>query len=269
MAIATPPRQQHTTGTLWFVAGIALVIAAFGIVYSLAHTGAGPTVNVFAPIPITVPNRAIAAELPAGDVKAFKVISDLSVFDLQYWKPVPPDEVNTRWSPALYSNVLRIRKVAPGRWFSAHYATSGSAIDLRCISHPARAFDKPKSKVHETDAEYEYGMLVDLGDLPVGREAEVVIQGIYWNGFSDEHGESASTYTDTDYDEAEDLELLVVAPGKKPLKSIELLASVGDSPAKISFRGKRELEVGPKGSFARWSIHNLEPSEHYTMRWGW
>jgi hypothetical protein len=157
--------------------------------------------------------------LPKPTYGEYKLIKDISIFDLRGWKPVPEDEINSKYSPANYINYLHIKKTKPIDKIVAHYATGGYDIDLRCITHNYKTFQQtPGSDDHP--GEKYYAIEIDVSGVPLNEEFLVLIEATYWNGFNNIITESASTYTDKEIEGLEELSLIVLLPYDKPIKDV-------------------------------------------------
>ena len=149
---------------------------------------------------------------PEGD--AFRLLRDISIFDLRAWKVVPTALRAQRISPVNYINYLHVKKVRAADTFIAHYSTSGSAIDLRCITHNARITQK---QISDPVAPKSYAVEVDVRSVPLNREFMIVIEGTYWNSFQNLTEETAGTYIDPDGRQLEELALIVYYRNRSPL----------------------------------------------------
>ena len=215
-------------------------------------------------VPPVTPKVVTQLAESSGD-EYFDLIKDISVFDLRSWKPTPPNEQQSRYSPVNYINYLHVRKKKQALKFVAHYATGGYAIDLRCITQESSIFQKA-SIAHEDGK--AYSVEVDVEREPVGSEFLVVIEGTYWNGFSNPHEETASTYTDRDISKLGELALVVLFPDDKPFTFFELLTKRGSDHDRRDHDNSRQYADREK-RFIYWSIRGREPETHYKIKWNW
>jgi hypothetical protein len=151
----------------------------------------------------------------------------------------------------------------------AHYATSGSAIDLRCITQEAQILQQATPVEHAGQQVKEYEVDVNIADVPIGKEFLIVIEGTYWNSFQNLTQESASTYTDEDIAQLDELSLFVLLPENKVLKGYSLWSQKTGSAAKSEFRGDNRLYADRDGRFLYWNIGERKPDHHYELTWTW
>ncbi|MBE9585167.1 hypothetical protein IM792_11965 [Mucilaginibacter sp. JRF] len=104
-----------------------------------------------------------------------------------------------------------------------HYATSGYAIDMRCITNNSKFYQKEKPSNHDGKSYKEYALVIDIKDIPLNQEFLIVVEATYWNGFKNPLEEDASTYTDDEIHGLDELGLIIFFPESKPFKSIEKL----------------------------------------------
>jgi hypothetical protein len=200
---------------------------------------------------------------PEGD--AFRLLRDISIFDLRAWKVVPAALKMQRISPVNYINYLHVKKVRAADTFIAHYSTSGSAIDLRCITHNARISQR---QISDPVAPKSYAVEVDVRSVPLNREFMIVIEGTYWNSFQNLSEETAGTYVDPDGQQLEELALIVLLPESKPFKRTDRLT--GDEKSNdIPYRGDESFYADREGRFIYWSIKEREVGRHYYVKWAW
>src|SRR5215216_1876086 len=196
---------------------VALITAIGAAFTGYIARGAGekpPAIQVV-PVPDQITKTSKLADSSSPGIS---ILKDISIFDLRSWRQVPPDQVDKRYSPVNYINYLHVKKTRPEKRLIAHYATGGSAIDLRCITHGAKIYLREDPEEHAGSEVKEYAVEVDIEDVPVGKEFLVVIEATYWNSFQDPLNESASTYTDDDIDELNELALIILLPESKTLK---------------------------------------------------
>jgi hypothetical protein len=200
---------------------------------------------------------------PEGD--AFRLVRDVSIFDLRAWKMVPLNLSTQRVSPVNYINYLHVKKVRAADTFIAHYSTSGSAIDLRCITHNARITQKQMS---DPVAPKSYAVEVDVRTVELNREFLIVIEGTYWNSFQNLKEETAATYIDPDGRDLEELALIILLPETKPFTRADRMT--GDEHSKDQpYRGLDSFYADRDGRFIYWSIKERQIDRHYYVKWTW
>jgi hypothetical protein len=236
---------------------VAIGVSAFAVSVS----GASAVPNV-----VPAPNVTETPSLPQGKTKEFELLRDMSVWDLRAWKAVPQGKENDRVSPAHYLNYLHIRKRLPADVYVAHYATSGAAIDLRCLTHTGKVSRRMSGPVHQD--EKEYAIEIDVQHVAVGQEFLVVVEGTYWNAFQ-KPTETASTYTDSDIASIGELGMIVLFPPDKPFTS--LTRSDVDSQTGVSreVRTPNVFYRDPRGQYLHWSVTTRNPNHHYQVAWSW
>ncbi|HSU69562.1 MAG TPA: hypothetical protein VLJ39_21945 [Tepidisphaeraceae bacterium] len=221
--------------------------------------------------PSIVPARATTRvnEFAHGDDEAFVLLRDQSVWDLRGWKDTPPDKQGSRFSPANYLNYLHVKKTRPTQKYAAHFETSGYAIDLRCITHDAKVYERLAGHDRQHATGKEYQVEVDVSSVPVDQEFLIVIEATYWNGFQGEH-QDASTYTDADTGDLGELGLIVLFPDSRPFKPSTVNLFNGPSPEQLRpFRGDSSFYKDLDGRFLYWDIRPRLPNQHYTVKWDW
>ena len=263
-----PRRPSRSKAT---VAAFVLIALALG---GILGWGVGvfsrPAPHAAAPVVPPIASLVVQNNLPENAAGEIELRSDLSIFDLRFWRPVP---VNLAYSqpvsPVNYANYLRVVKRKKVDRLFAHYATSGLRIDIQCVTHAFAAMRHDVPDLHGGQAEKEYAVAVDISKEPVGKVFLVLIEATYWNGFrSAEHGD-VSTYTDTTPPVPDDLSVLVLFPETKPLGQLELDTSPSDNAAWTRYASQDEAYRDPHGLFAYWSIRRRQLAEHYRISWTW
>jgi hypothetical protein len=221
-----------------------------------------------APVVPTNTNVTRLSKLPDNGPGEIEILSDLSVFDLRFWRPVPDGRANIDpVSPVNYENHLRVIKKKDVPFLYAHYATSGLRIDFQCVTHNFGVELQDSTDVHE--GQKEYVVSIDVSKEPVGKEFNVLLQATYWNGFRSDLSGDASTYTDELPPVPQSLSLLVLFPSDKPLKSVSVDTSPNDKQAWAPYSNPAEVYKDAKGLYAYWEIGAKQANHHYRMTWGW
>jgi hypothetical protein len=203
--------------------------------------------------------------------EGFQTLRDISIFDLRGWKQVSPSETNLRVSPANYINYLHVKKTKEAKVYRAHYATTGTLIDLRCITQESQVLQQATPIEHVGQNVKEYEVDVNIENLEINKEFLIVIEGTYWNSFQDLIEESASTYTDKDIAQLDELSIFVLLPEHRPFKGLKLWdhATGASESEKTEYRGKQNLYADKDGHFIYWSIIDRKPDHHYELTWTW
>ena len=253
------------------IGAVAALLAAVIPIFISGRGGGG------APVPPTtikvevagsvVPPPAVTpvAKLKEPEGDAFRLLRDISIFDLRSWKIVPPTLRSERISPVNYINYLHVKKIRDADTFIAHYSTSGSAIDLRCITHNANITQK---RISDPVANKSYAVEVDVSSVPLNREFMIVIEGTYWNSFQNAEEETAGTYIDPDGKELEELALIVLLPESKPATQPERFTGDDDSKDR-PYRFDESFYADREGRFIYWSIKERQVGRHYYVKWRW
>lgn len=255
-----------------FQAIVVALITVFGTTVSgvtgyLIAKEKTPEANAIKTVPPD-PNIKIVSKIEEGADEGFSTLRDVSVFDLRGWKKISPNETNPRVSPVNYINYLHVKKTRETKTYRAHYATTGTEIDLRCMTHQSQTLKQEKPEEHDGKKYREYEVAVNVEDIPVGKEFLIVIEATYWNSFQNLEEESVLTYTDSDIDQMEELALFVLLPEEKPIKSYNLWANPSGE-EKAQFLGNSRIYKEENGRFFYWSITDRKPGYHYEITWNW
>lgn len=270
--IGEQPEVKVARLVFWQAVLVALISAAAtgSTVYFTSKNDTKKIEQEAKPI-VVVPlqNSNMVKELPEeSNSDLYELIKDISIFDLRQWKPTPDSLKNTRYSPANYINYLHIKKTRPLDEIVIHFGTSGFGIDMRCITNPFKFYQKEKPTFHDSVNYKEYALVVDISRLPLNKEALVVVESTYWNGFSNLNFEDASTYTDDEIHGLDELVLIVFFPENKPFKDYKFLDKKFDSP-EGSYRGILSFYEDINKKYIYWSIKDRQAGHHYRLRWNW
>jgi len=225
-------------------------------------TTANPTV-----VPPPVDLKTVPKLEESGE--GFQTLRDVSIFDLRGWKQLSLSENNLRASPVNYINYLHVTRTSQAKLYRAHYATTGTAIDLRCITHPADVLLQATPVEHAGGKVKEYAVEVNVENAPVDKEFLIVIEGTYWNSFQDIVEESASTYTDKDIKHLQELALFILLPENKPFKGYKLWSHPTGHAEKKEYQELTKFYADKDGRFIFWSILDRRSDYHYEVTWNW
>jgi hypothetical protein len=257
-----------------YAAIVAAVITAIGTAiggYLAAQSSAEspPAVSIVNQITVPETKAQTVSQLPEstpGD--NYSVLKDISIFDLRSWQPFPDSLKNIRRvSPVNYINYLHIKKLREIDKFTAHYATSGFAIDVRSVTHKASIFKEEKPGEHE--GQTRYAVEVDISNVPVNEEFLIVIEATYWNSYDNMLTESSSTYTDREINGLKELALIVFFPESKPFRSFQLKKELHGKDEEPFIRDIGALFPDQSNRFIYWSVGNITPETHYKLQWDW
>lgn len=262
--------------------GVAIVTAV-GVVAAAFFTSLGSTISAYITsrgsnkgndrINVIVVPPAQVTEVPKlkeeTGADEIETLRDISMWDLRGWKSVPTEGENSRYSPANYVNYLHVRKVRPASIYRAHYATNGSLIDLRCITHQynlllqqggAGGYAHPGEKTYEMD--------IDVTNVAVGEEFLIVVEATYWNSFQGTQRQEIETYTDKDMKHMDELAIFVLMPESKPFRNPLRCARTADKEC-VSYGGHERFYTDKDGRFMYWGIDERLPDRHYQLSWDW
>jgi hypothetical protein len=128
--------------------------------------------------------------------------------------------------------------------------------------------EKQRPEQHANEGGHEYEVDVNVEGMPVNKEFLIVIEATYWNSFQDLDGDSASTYTDKDMHQMQELSLFVLFPEQRPYKQLERLAGPNGG-KKEGFRDEEKFYEGKDHRFFYWDIIKRQPDYHYQAKWTW
>lgn len=224
-----------------------------------------------APFPTVVPTAEAKTvpKLVEESDQGFQTLRDVSIFDLRGWKQLSQSEPNLRASPVNYINYLHVKRASTAKTYRAHYATTGTAIDLRCITHPAQVLLQASPVEHAGQKVKEYSVEVSVENAPVDKEFLIVIEGTYWNSFQSLVEESASTYTDKDIKDLQELALFILLPENKPFKGYKLWSHPTLQSEKKEYQELTKFYADKDGRFIYWNILDRKSDYHYEVTWNW
>lgn len=276
-ALDQPNSQRDDKVTIARITAIQAVIVALLALIGTSITGitgyyVAKQKFSSVPPPTVVPPNPNVKSVPKLDEESgegFQTLRDVSIFDLRGWKQISPSETNLRVSPANYINYLHVKKTKEAKIYRAHYATTGSLIDLRCITHEAQVLKQASPVEHAGQNVNEYQVDVNIENVEINKEFLIVIEGTYWNSFQNLTEESVSTYTDEDIQQLNELSIFVLLPQNKPFKSLKLWDQVTGSSERNEYRGRQSQYADKNGYFIYWSILDRKPGHHYEVTWTW
>jgi hypothetical protein len=245
--------------------GIAgFVVASVNVKANKPNEEKAPSLTVV-PVPANI--RTVPS-LGKSDTEGTMTLRDISIFDLRAWKDVPEAEKATRYSPVNYINYLHVKKTKAKKEYLAHYTTTGIAIDLRCITHDAEILEVKPNKEHPGTMEKTYAVRINIETMPIDKEFLIVIEGTYWNSFQSPGEQSASTYTDRDISQLDEIALIVLLPDNKPCRNVKYWG-YPDGKDKKTYRESARRYEDVQGRFIYWSILERAPDHHYKVTWEW
>jgi hypothetical protein len=246
--------------------GIFIVLLMAFIAYMLTHPrqliAVPPTSRTAGTTLYTQDVQQLPSPSPAGAVQA---LEDISLYDLRAWHRPDANATGRNGQPVGYVNVLRMKKRSDVSVAVAHYATSGTVIDLSCLTLECTA-QRVLKGVHNPNWT-EYAVTADIHALPPESEFLWVVQGTYWDGFRSDTMESAETYVDYDGDPHTKLRLVVLFP---PNKRATIVAAkrIDDKTDVRSNLPIPPAMTGPQTE-VNWEIPNPVLGSHYALEWRW
>jgi hypothetical protein len=252
--------------------------ATLGGMVLMAVAGAGgmalvrPNRDRVQPLPATAGRASAVAEVAEVSrlqpKTVVRTLEDLSLFDLRGWQKPDSGAKGRESRPAAFVNVLRMRKLdADASLAVAHYATSGTVIDLSCLTFTCTAERAAKSD--HTSSWTEYAVKAEIGAVPKGSEFMLVVHGTFWDGFRNDTLESAETYLDYDGDPDTSLRLAVLFPPAKPGRVISLESVEDTSGVRTAIPVVGTLGADTARREVTWRIDHPQPGHHYVMQWRW
>jgi hypothetical protein len=164
--------------------------------------------------PTLVPSEpASTAEYVRPTYDAFSFVSDLRVFDLQFWTVLSESESATGHSPAILRRRVRVKKNEPVNKLILESRTSGTALTAKWIAGGEAA----KVTTFELTPEIKVTQVtVDVEKYLEGREFEVDVEFVFWDSFQRPDQQWAGALIgNTDQVR---VSLLVLAPSDRKLK---------------------------------------------------
>lgn len=273
--------ERNNAVTIAWIGAIGVILAAVAAMFgqtisayltkgSSKGTGVTPIVIPLQVVP-PVEAKTVATlheETPSSEIETLR---DVSMWDLRAWRPVLPGTSDNRYSAVNYVNYLHVRKLKPVDVYRAHYSTDGAMIDLRCITHRAEILQQAGEGQHPGEDKHTYEVVVDVKDVAVGNEFLIVVEGTFWNDFQNLKQEEASTYTDEDIHQMNELAMFIMMPEQKPFTNTKRWERPSKSPdsSKVAYDGNERFYTDQNGRFVYWSIQNRKPNTHYQLTWDW
>ena len=240
----------------------APVLAAFG--QHIAHTTA----------PQSVQQVQRAELLPMENREAFEFVRDLGILDLRESQSQPwyssisfLKSANKLIKPAIFRNVMIVRKKSPANNLIMHYSTSGTLV-VRCLSHEATYTEnKDTSEEDKTDT---WAVSVDVSAVPLNTDFEVIVEATYYDAFSTIKQTDFTQYANKQ-DEPEDVSLAIIFPEDKKMKSIsveEIPPFEKPRPFTGTARAFPAEQNSPTENYY-WTTTNTRSGYYYHFTWDW
>lgn len=257
---------------LWQAVLVSLITAVgggLGVYFTVNARSGSPSGEAKPVVVVPFQNTNVVRKLPEeSNAALYDLFKDISIFDLRQWKPTPDSLKNTRHSPANYINYLHLKKSRPLDKIVIHYATTGFAIDMRCITNSFDFYQQQNPTVHNGQVWKEYALVIDVSSMPLDREFLIVVEATYWNGFRNLQSEDAATYTDAEANELDELGLIVFFPEAKPFTNYQFLDKP-ENGMEDSYRGVQSFYADINRKYIYWSVKDRQPSHHYKLKWNW
>lgn len=214
----------------------------------------GDEPDMFVPLLPKVPH-----ETDAG----IHMVSDEAFFDLRYWKP--PVVSSPGHSAGILTDVMHMTRCAHQKLVTFHFATSGSSIALKCLTHPYSVTATQSEAPHENQK--TYALTFDVSKEKPHTDFKVVVRAVYWDGFKSGI-ESADTYTLGEV-ESKDLSLSVAFPAWNKPKWIGSSYDPNGGESYVPYPIPKEPQTAKDNSWVRWKISKKLPGSHYRLSWEW
>lgn len=199
----------------------------------------------------------------------YKLIKDISIFDLREWKYVPDSLLNKPISPVKFTNYLHVKKIKEIDKISYHFGSTATIPKIKCLTHQSNVNlitnihhkDNPKMKT--------YGITVDISEEPLNKEFLIVVESIYYNSFNNPKEEDCETYTDNEITYLNELALMVILPETKSFINDPLRLKISSDGKESDFNGVQNWYRDKDKKFAYWNIRSFKANHHYKLKWQW
>ncbi|WP_373499150.1 hypothetical protein [Desulfococcus sp.] len=216
------------------------------------------------------PSPETIREVPSllePNYEPFEIIKDVRVIDLRTRRKIPPDKMDQRYSPVTWIRWTLARKSKAADSISFHFATTGTALDPRCLTHTYKLKKAVEPDIHgQWELKQHWEIEVDVSDLSAGQEFFVINEITYWNGFRGEDRDWAAIKAEK---QTQEIALLVLFPQDKPFKSYELYAYPHGSDKPREFMGDARIVPSPNHLSFYWKISNPRVDYAYQIEWTW
>jgi transcriptional regulator with XRE-family HTH domain len=200
---------------------------------------------------------------PPSGAGALLVAETIKVLDIQHWAA---DGENR----AVLHDHLRFRSLpAEQREVTCHYATTGTRLEGRCLSHPRQYAWRRLTECHsatEDASRYKecYALSITLEGVAADEGCEIQNQVEFINGFS---GKEIEWFHSPVVFPTEWLTMLLRFPDDKPFRAIKGMSRLHPATAYLL---TREQPIGiPEGKLAYWRIGSPQMGEVYQLEWRW
>ncbi len=217
-----------------------------------------------------IPSYKEIDTLKATPQEKYKLIKDMSIFDLRGWKYVPDSLLSRPISPIKFTNYLHVKKIRELDSIAFHLGSSTSTIPrINCLTHQSEV-RIIKNAHHKVNSNMKsYGINIDVSDEPINSEFLIVVESIYYNSFNNPNEENCETYTDNEITFLNELGLMVILPESKAFKGEIKRIKISSDEKESAFTGLSNWYVDKDNRFAYWNIKNLRPNHHYKLKWNW
>jgi len=254
-----------------FVSRLALVLSLVALAILL--TGAN-RVHVV-PTPTNYVTEVVS-QVPELDYSPFAFVRDESVVDLRASRSQPLLKyfpiLGRRSNPATLLNSMLIRKLRDANEISFTYSTSGTELDVRCLSLNCKlkkllTNDEHSSVIMKTNWE----LTADLSDVPVGTDFTMVVEVTYYNAYERPEQWFYNTYSNKQRQD-ETLSALLIFPNDRVPKDIYIKTQPEHTDAEknvvsVDFQGGTRIK-GPQNRSFYWQLSGaLPPNQAYELHW--
>jgi hypothetical protein len=254
-------------GPAWLIMfGIGAIMIATPVLVAVAQRAAA--------LDNAPPAPALAAQsIKDPDFTSFEFSQDIGELDLRAtlsqpwytrlfgWIGITGKHARVR--PAVLTNYMTIRKVAPADSIHITYATSGT-LDLRCLTHSCVAHIAPGEGDTRTGE-----LVADVREIPVGAAFLLVTEVTYWNAFSDADTEDFTTYAHNQRNVPENVAMVIKFPEQKLPRNVVVEEQPPGDHSKRSFSGLAQRRGGASNSSFYWQTTTRGGAWYYTFTWPW
>jgi hypothetical protein len=257
----TSPNLTRTRRSTYFILGSIIGMATITSVLSIVV--AAPT----APFRQD-PSKIITVDsLPKENLDTLSFESDLCILDLRRAYPSILDLrslIDEHTNPGILLDMMTVTKRGPVDSIRIQYATSGSALTLRCLSRPYVVENARLPDIHDEELPITENLVIDVKSEPVGQPFQIIVEATYFNAFITPAQQSFATYAATQVPR-EHLSLAIIFPAGMVFSSFK---------GYEGHHGKAGLLPSKSGALSRydrstflWDIRDPASGFVYELRW--
>ena len=176
----------------WLTGGVILVVLVGAVLLFLPPEYRQAVVNlVTATTPATTgyPSCSNIAYPDNYSNADFRILERNTTVHLTAWRRVPLRIRDTQnYSPVLFRNELRVRKVGNSKWFLRRHSTSGLPLDFASVRPWTACVATPDYEPGESRFS-QYDVVFDVENESVGEDFSLDYNTTFWNSFQREERE--------------------------------------------------------------------------------